>query len=72
MGFPEFCQLFQLINRTQGGGPWAPVIYSQSVRSTGDNWDLQLASEVEGGLVGRSLLPVESDSVSGWTVLESS
>lgn len=37
----------------------------QSVRSTGNILGLRLASEVEGGLVGLRLLPVESDSVSG-------
>lgn len=37
----------------------------QSVRSTGNILGLRLASEVEGGLVGLCLLPVESDSVSG-------
>ena len=33
-------------------GVVGPVIYSQSVRSTGDNLDLRLPSEVEGSLVG--------------------
>ena len=35
----------------------------QIVRSTGNNLGLQLASEVEGGLVGLSPLTVESNSI---------
>lgn len=36
-----------------------------SVRKTGDNLDLQVASEMEGGLVGLSPLTVESYFTSG-------
>ena len=37
----------KLIN--PGKGSWEPLIYSQSVRSTGNNLGLRLASEVGGG-----------------------
>lgn len=40
------------------------MIYA-SVRKTGDNLDLQVASEMEGGLVGLSPLTVESYFTSG-------
>lgn len=49
---------------------WEPLSYSQTVRSSGNNSDLQLASEVENGPVGLSPLPVESDSISRYTVSE--
>lgn len=49
---------------------WEPLIYSHTVRSPGNNSDLQLASEVENGPVGLSPLPVESDSISRYTVSE--
>lgn len=42
--FSEFYE--QQIDPMQGGGKWEPLIYSQSVRNTGDNLDLWLASEV--------------------------
>ena len=40
-------------------------MYNQLVRNTGTNLGLRLASEMEGGLVGLSPLPVESHPVSG-------
>ena len=40
-----------------------PPVCSQSVRSTGSNLGLQLASGMEGDLVGLSPLPVEPDSI---------
>ena len=49
---------------------WEPPIYSQSARSTENNLDLGLVSEVEGSLVELSPLPVESGSVSKQIVLE--
>lgn len=39
--FSEFYE--QQIDPMQGGGKWEPLIYSQSVRSTGNNLDLQMA-----------------------------
>ena len=41
-------------------GSWEPLIYSQSVKSTGNNLGLQLVSQVEGGLVGPSPLILSS------------
>ena len=40
-------------------------VCSHLVRSIGNNLGLLLASEMEGGFVGLSTLPVESDSTSG-------
>ena len=41
----EFCEPLLQVNQTQG--TLEPLIYSQSVKSTGDNLDLWLASEVK-------------------------
>ena len=46
-GFPEFWEPFQQVNWTQQGDCWEPLIYSSPlVRSTADNLDLWLASNV--------------------------
>ena len=44
--------------------PLEPLVCSWSLRRTGSNLGLPLASEVEPGTVGLSLLPVESDAMS--------
>lgn len=41
-----------------------PGICSRLIRSTGNNLGSRPASHVEGGVVGLSLLPVQSDSIS--------
>lgn len=41
-----------------------PPIYSQLVTSIGNNFGLQLASKLEGSLVGLSPTSVEADAVS--------
>ena len=43
---------------------WKRLAYGQLVGNRGNNLHLFLVSEVEGGLVGLSSLPVESDSIS--------
>ena len=43
---------------------WELLIYSQSVRSTGNNLSLHLTFEVKGSLVGLNSLPVESNCIS--------
>lgn len=53
-----------------GWGSWKPLIYSQWVRSTGNNLDLQLSSEAEDSFVGLSPQSVESDTISGEIVSE--
>lgn len=53
-----------------GGGLWEALIYSRRQAHTqrgsvGDNPGLWLASEEVSGLVGWSILPVESDAIAG-------
>lgn len=47
MCFPEFFELFQQMIKLKEGVVGTPV-YSQSIRSTRDNLDFWLASEVGG------------------------
>lgn len=50
-------------------GSWEPLIYVSSVRNTGNNLNLGLASEVRDVVVGLS--PVGSGVTSEWKVSES-
>ena len=51
-------------------GPWPSVIYSQPIRSIGNNLGLWLEFEVKDYLLGCSSLSVESNATSGQIVSE--
>lgn len=56
--------------QTQGGESLEPLIYSQWIRSTGDNLDLQWASKVFGGVGLHGCIHRAADSPRIWAARE--